>query len=87
MARDRKNDIDLSWAKALEEAQLDESTEPKGKGWMTAKEIFKKHNLGVVRGHRYIKALFEGGKLEQHNGSYTREDGKKIRCVWYRPKK
>ena len=87
MASNRKNDFDINWAKALEEAQQNESTEPKGKGWMTAKEIFKKYNLGVVRGNRYIRALFEEGKLEQHNGTKMRADGKKIRCVWYRPKK
>jgi hypothetical protein len=86
MASRRKSDHDLNWIKALEEAQQNESSEPRGDGWMTAKEIFKKYGLGIVRGHRYIKALYEDGKLEQHNGAYTREDGKKIRCVWYRPK-
>jgi len=86
MASRRKNDIDLSWAKAIQEAQAKESSEPTGKGWMTAKEIFKKYNLGIVRGNRYIRGLFKSGKLEKHNGIIVREDGKKVRCVWYRPK-
>lgn len=86
MASNRKANFDLSWAKALEQAQQEESTEPVGDGWMTAKEIHKKFNLGIVRGNRYIRALFEQGKLEQHCGTRKRKDGKKARCVWYRPR-
>lgn len=86
MASNRKNDLDLSWVKALEEAQQKEATEPTGKGWMRAQEIFEKYNLGIVRGHRYLNELQKCGKVERHDGTRTREDGKKVRCVWYRLK-
>ena len=84
MASNRKTDFDLSWAKALEQAQQQESSEPIGEGWMTAKEIFKKHNLGIVRGHRYLNDLMEVGKVERHIGARKNKQGKRVRCHWYR---
>ena len=87
MASYRKNDHDLSWVKALAKAQQQETTEPKGDGWMTAKEIFANYDLGIVRGRRYLKRMMEMGKVENHIGARKNKNGRRVRCCWYRLKK
>ena len=74
-----------SWATLLQEESQKKIKEPKGKGWLTAKEI--QAMLGCGR-HKTLAVISEAvyNGCEVFNGTQRTKNGSLSQAVWYRLK-
>ena len=74
-----------SWATLLQEESQKQVREPKGKGWLTAKEIQAKLGCGRNKLFATIARAVKNG-AEVFNGTQRTRNGSFSQQVWYRLK-
>lgn len=88
MAANRKNNINLNWANALDQITKEEvaTKQPKGPGWQTFHEILEIVTIGQCKLRKQIKAGLESGKVLIFQGQDIGIDGQRRKKVWYKIK-
>jgi hypothetical protein len=75
----------IDWAKKLEEAGIQKSSQPKGEDWFTIHDLRVNTGMSNNSSYDYIKTQMSEGKMEKFKGNtYSPEHNQLVRTVWYR---
>lgn len=86
MARGRKPDDTLDWARVLQRANEIHLNEPKGENWRTMREIIAESPFGDNKTRLLVRTEVKAGRMDVYHGTQTGPKDMPVRQRWYRPK-